>query len=200
MKKIAITGGIGSGKSFVCAYILSKGYPVFNSDHRAKELMISDKKLKDSIELLLGKESYLIDEHRAIQLNNEFIASKIFAQTELKIKLEQLVHPAVRNDFEHWALAQRSELVFQESALILATDYYQQFDAIVLISAPLEMRIERILQRDGLYRSSVLERIKAQPNFESLLGRVTHRIDNSEKLSLEDQVNALIVDLLQHSE
>ena len=91
-------------------------------------------------------------------------------------------------------------MVFQESALILATDYYQQFDAIVLISAPLEMRIERILQRDGLYRSSVLERIKAQPNFESLLGRVTHMIDNSEKLSLEDQVNALIVDLLQHSE
>lgn len=200
MKKIAITGGIGSGKSFVCDYILSKGYPVFNSDHRAKELMISDKKLKDSIELLLGKESYLIDEHRAIQLNNEFIASKIFALTELKLKLEQLVHPAVREDFEHWALAQRSELVFQESALILATDYYQHFDAIVLISAPLEMRIERILQRDGLDHSSVLERIKAQPDFESLLGRVTYMIDNSEKLSLKDQVDALIIDLLQHSE
>jgi dephospho-CoA kinase len=200
MKKIAITGGIGSGKSYVCDYILSKGYPVFNSDHRAKELMISDKNLKDSIELLLGKESYLIDERGEIQLHNAFIASKIFAQAELKIKVEQLVHPAVRKDFEHWALAQRSALVFQESSLILATDYYQYFDAIVLISAPLEMRIERILQRDGLDRSSVLDRIKAQPDFESLLGRVTHIIDNSEKLPIEDQVDALMVDLLQHSE
>jgi dephospho-CoA kinase len=200
MKKIAITGGIGSGKSYVCDYILSKGYPVFNSDHRAKELMVSDKKLKDSIESLLGIESYLIDEHRGLQLNNEFISSRIFTRSELKIQLEQLVHPAVRKDFEHWALAQKSNLVFQESALILATEYYQHFDAIVLISAPLEMRIERILQRDGLDRYSVLARINAQPDFESLLGRVTHLIDNSEKSSLEDQVDALISDLLDHSE
>ncbi|MDA0950138.1 MAG: dephospho-CoA kinase, partial [Bacteroidetes bacterium] len=177
-----------------------KGYPVFNSDHRAKELMVSDKKLKDSIESLLGIESYLIDEHRGLQLNNEFISSRIFTRSELKIQLEQLVHPAVRKDFEHWALAQKSNLVFQESALILATEYYQHFDAIVLISAPLEMRIERILKRDGLDRYSVLARINAQPDFESLLGRVTHLIDNSEKSSLEDQVDALISDLLDHSE
>ena len=82
----------------------------------------------------------------------------------------------------------------------LATEYYKNFDAIVLVSCPDELRISRVMQRDGVDRMTVISRMKAQPDFESLLDRVTHLIDNSGDQSLEDQVGALLVDLLGHSD
>lgn len=200
MKKIAITGGIGSGKSYVCAIIASKGFPVFNSDQWAKELMVSDAQLRRAIERLIGKEAYKLDRDQNIRLNQDFIASRIFGQAELKLQLEQLVHPVVRSAFEQWVKDQTTALVFQESALILATEYYKNFDAIVLVSCPDELRISRVMQRDGVDRMTVILRMKAQPDFESLLDRVTHLIDNSGDQSLEDQVEALLVDLLGHSD
>lgn len=200
MKKIAITGGIGSGKSYVCAIIASKGFPVFNSDQWAKDLMVSDAQLRRAIQQLIGEEAYQLDHDHNIRLNQAFVASRIFGQAELKLQLEQLVHPVVRSAFEQWVKDQNAALVFQESALILATEYYKNFDAIVLVSCPYELRISRVMQRDGVDRMTVISRMKAQPDFESLLDRVTHLIDNSGDQSLEDQVEALLVDLLGHSD
>lgn len=200
MKKIAITGGIGSGKSVVCHIIQSKGYPVFNSDKWAKELMVSDIPLKQAIEALLGKDAFHSPSKQPVQLNAAYIASKIFERAELKAQLEELVHPVVRLAFEDWAKNQNTVLVFQESALILATEYYKNFDAIVLVSSPEELRLQRVMKRDGIDRSAVIARMKSQPDFESLLHKVTHIIDNSDSLSLEDQVNALILDLLEASD
>ena len=200
MKKIAVTGGIGSGKSYVCDLIASKGFPVFNSDRWAKDLMVSDTQLRHAIEQLIGYEAYQLDQDHNIRINQAFIASRIFGQAALKLQLEQLVHPIVRMAFEQWVNEQTTELVFQESALILATEYYKNFDAIVLVSCSDELRISRVMQRDNVDRMTVISRMKAQPDFESLLVRVSHVIDNSGDQSLEDQVEALIVDLLGHSD
>ena len=200
MKKIAVTGGIGSGKSFVCDLIASKGFPVFNSDSWAKDLMVSDVQLKRAIEKLIGDEAYQLDQDHNIRINQAYIASRIFGQAALRLQLEQLVHPVVRIAFEQWVKEQTTALVFQESALILSTEYYKNFDAIVLVSCSDELRISRVIQRDNVDRMTVISRMKAQPDFESLLDRVTHVIDNSGDQSLEDQVEALIVDLIGHSD
>ncbi|MGA0829122.1 MAG: dephospho-CoA kinase [Flavobacteriaceae bacterium] len=200
MKKIAVTGGIGSGKSYVCDLIASKGFPVFNSDRWAKDLMVSDAQLKRAIEQLIGDEAYQLDQDDNIRINQAYIASRIFGQAALRLQLEQLVHPVVRMAFEQWVKEQTTALVFQESALILSTEYYKNFDAIVLVSCSDELRISRVIQRDNVDRMTVISRMKAQPDFESLLDRVTHVIDNSGDQSLEDQVEALIVDLIGHSD
>ena len=200
MKKIAVTGGIGSGKSYVCDLIASKGFPVFNSDSWAKDLMVSDVQLKRAIEQLIGDEAYQLDQDHNIRINQAYIASRIFGQAALRLQLEQLVHPVVRMAFEQWVKEQTTALVFQESALILSTEYYKNFDAIVLVSCSDELRISRVIQRDNVDRMTVISRMKAQPDFESLLDRVTHVIDNSGDQSLEDQVEALIVDLIGHSD
>ncbi|MGA0154272.1 MAG: dephospho-CoA kinase [Flavobacteriaceae bacterium] len=200
MKKIAVTGGIGSGKSYVCDLIASKGFPVFNSDRWAKDLMVSDAQLKRAIEQLIGDEAYQLDQDHNIRINQAYIASRIFGQAALRLQLEQLVHPVVRMAFEQWVKEQTTALVFQESALILSTEYYKNFDAIVLVSCSDELQISRVIQRDNVDRMTVISRMKAQPDFESLLDRVTHVIDNSGDQSLEDQVEALIVDLIGHSD
>ena len=200
MKKIAVTGGIGSGKSYVCDLIASKGFPVFNSDSWAKDLMVSDVQLKRAIEQLIGDEAYQLDQDHNIRINQAYIASRIFGQAALRLQLEQLVHPVVRMAFEQWVKEQTTALVFQESALILSTEYYKNFDAIVLVSCSDELRISRVIQRDNVDRMTVISRMKAQPDFESLLDRVTHVIDNSGDQSLEDQVEALVVDLIGHSD
>ncbi len=200
MKKIAVTGGIGSGKSYVCDLIASKGFPVFNSDSWAKDLMVSDVQLKRAIEQLIGDEAYQLDQDHNIRINQAYIASRIFGQAALRLQLEQLVHPVVRMAFEQWVTEQTTALVFQESALILSTEYYKNFDAIVLVSCSDELRISRVIQRDNVDRMTVISRMKAQPDFESLLDRVTHVIHNSGDQSLEDQVEALIVDLIGHSD
>ncbi|MGA1773562.1 MAG: dephospho-CoA kinase [Flavobacteriaceae bacterium] len=200
MKKIAVTGGIGSGKSYVCDLIASKGFPVFNSDSWAKDLMVSDAQLKRAIEQLIGDEAYQLDQDHNIRINQAYIASRIFGQAALRLQLEQLVHPVVRMAFEQWVKEQTTALVFQESALILSTEYYKNFDAIVLVSCSDELQISRVIQRDNVDRMTVISRMKAQPDFESLLDRVTHVIDNSGDQSLEDQVEALIVDLIGHSD
>ncbi|MGA0030936.1 MAG: dephospho-CoA kinase [Flavobacteriaceae bacterium] len=200
MKKIAVTGGIGSGKSYVCDLIASKGFPVFNSDSWAKDLMVSDVQLKRAIEQLIGDEAYQLDQDHNIRINQAYIASRIFGQAALRLQLEQLVHPVVRMAFEQWVKEQTTALVFQESALILSTEYYKNFDAIVLGSCSDELQISRVIQRDNVDRMTVISRMKAQPDFESLLDRVTHVIDNSGDQSLEDQVEALIVDLIGHSD
>ena len=115
-KIICITGGIGSGKSTVCAMLESKGHPVYYSDERAKALMHTNATLVQGITALLGEQAYLQGE-----LNRAYVAEKIFGSSEHKEKLESIVHPAVREDFELWKLNSGSAVVFKESALVFET-------------------------------------------------------------------------------
>lgn len=197
MKKVAITGGIGSGKSRVCNLLQEKGYPVYPSDDKAKYLMVHDEGLRAELVALLGSEAYSFDgEGQAQDLNRGFISTAIFENPSLKTQLESLVHPVVREDFEKWSKEQSSSIVFHESALVLLTAYYTQFDAVVLVVAPESIRLERVIKRDGLSREAVLKRIQSQPIYEELAERATYLIDNSGAIALEDQVAALLEDLI----
>lgn len=197
MKKVAITGGIGSGKSRVCNLLQEKGYPVYPSDDKAKYLMVHDGGLRNELIALLGSEAYSFDEGgQALELNRGFVSNAIFENPSLKTQLESLVHPLVREDFEKWSKEQSSSLVFHESALVLFTAYYTQFDAVVLVVAPESIRLDRVMRRDGLSREAVLKRIQSQPIYEELEERATYLIDNSGSITLEDQVAALLEDLI----
>lgn len=154
---ICITGGIGSGKSTVCAILESKGHPVYYSDERAKALMHTNATLVQGITALLGEQAYLQGE-----LNRAYVAEKIFGSSALKEKLESLVHPAVREDFEHWKLNSGSAVVFKESALVFETGD-PTCEHVVSIIADEQVRIARVMARNTeMNESQIRERLANQ--------------------------------------
>jgi dephospho-CoA kinase len=168
--KIGITGGIGTGKSTVSKILIALGYPVYFSDDRAKWLMENNQQLVAELTRLIGDETYI-----AGKLNRSFIAEKLFSNSQLKEKINELVHPVVRNDFNDWADSQQAPLLFQESALLVETGAYQLFDALIVVTAPLEQRIKRIQKRDGI-------------SINEINMRLTNQLAESEKIAIADYV------------
>ena len=157
MRIVGLTGGIGSGKSTVSKMFMELGVPVYDSDKQAKDLMVHSETLKASIVKLLGKDAYKDGE-----LNRGYIAKQVFENSELLKKLSKIVHPAVREHFLNWTTKQESDYVIQESALIFENGYQDFYDAIILITAPLETRVQRVVQRDGSEAKDVMNRVKNQ--------------------------------------
>ncbi len=157
MKKIGITGGIGAGKSHVAKIIQAMGYPVYNSDEKAKELTAINSDIKKGLIDLFGDSIY-----EKGKLNKTALAKIIFSNESNREKVNSLIHPIVRADFDQWATEQRSELVFNESALLFETDSYKNFAEIILVHAPKDIRIERIMKRDKCTRDEVIKRMNAQ--------------------------------------
>ena len=191
MKRIGLTGGIGSGKSFIAQIIEHMGYPVYYSDARAKELTKSNPTIKMGLISLFGEEVY-----EGNQLNAELIASKIFNDDELRTKVNELIHPIVRADFENWALNQNSALVFNEAAILFETGSYRNFDATVLVCAPTELKIERVMKRENCSREAVLERMNKQWPDEEKLKLADYSILNDDETPVLIQLEAVINELL----
>lgn len=182
--RVGITGGIGSGKSIVSKALAVMGYPVYNSDERAKELMQEDTALINKIKDLFGSDIY-----SGNVLNRQRVASLIFNDPVKRQALNAVVHPAVRADFVRWTDEQKSPLVFQESALLFETGSYQLFDHTILVTAPEEIRINRVLSRDSTDREAVVARMKNQlPDSEKipLAGTV---IVNDDRQAILPQLN-----------
>lgn len=156
-KTIGITGGIGSGKSLVAKVLQLMGYTVYSSDQRAKEIMQEDQELIAGLKELFGEEAYL-----DANLNRPYIAAQIFKDSSKRTAMNNLVHPAVRKDFQNWVNCQKSDLLFQESALLFETGNYRSFDAVILVSAPEKVRMERVKERDQLTDEQVQSRFNAQ--------------------------------------
>ena len=133
------------------------GYPVYSSDQRAKEIMQEDQELMAGLKELFGEEAYL-----NANLNRPYIAAQIFKDSSKRTAMNNLVHPAVRKDFQNWVNRQKSSLLFQESALLFETGNYRSFDAVILVSAPEKIRMERVKERDQLTDEQVQSRFNAQ--------------------------------------
>jgi len=188
MKRIGITGGIGAGKSLVAEIIKAMGYPVYNSDERAKELTESKTKIKAGLIHLFGEEIYQND-----KLNKFALAQAIFSDESLREKVNALIHPIVREDFNLWALAQNNSLVFNESAILFETGSFKNFDAIILVYAPTELRIKRIMKRDNCSENEVLKRMNAQFSDEEKYQLTEFRVLNDEQTPLLVQVEQIIL-------
>lgn len=157
MKIVGLTGGIGSGKSTAARMFADLGVPVYNSDLEAKQLMHTSIKVKEQIINLLGKDTYVNN-----VLNREYIAQKVFADASLLKQLNNIVHPAVRKHFLEWTKKQKAPYVIQESAIIFENENQDFYDYIILVTAPLEVKIDRILKRDNTTREKILSRMDNQ--------------------------------------
>ena len=188
MKRIGITGGIGAGKSLIAEIIKAMGYPVYNSDERAKELTEQDPKIKEGLIHLFGEEIYQND-----TLNKFALAQAIFSDESLREKVNALIHPIVREDFNLWALAQNNSLVFNESAILFETGSYKNFDAIILVYAPTELRIKRIMKRDNCSENEVLKRMNSQFSDEEKYQLTEFRVLNDEQTPILEQVEQIIL-------
>ena len=191
MKRIGITGGIGAGKSLVAEIIKAMGYPVYNSDERAKELTDSNPKIKEGLIHLFGIEIYQND-----TLNKFALAQAIFSDESLREKVNALIHPIVREDFNLWALAQNNSLVFNESAILFETGSFKNFDAIILVYASKELRIKRIMKRDNCSENEVLKRMNSQFSDEEKYQLTEFRVLNDEQTPLLEQVEQIILSFL----
>ena len=157
-KIIGITGGIGSGKSTVSKFIEELGFPVYDSDFWAKELVNIDENLKSRIIELLGEESY--DENG--KYKRKFVAEKVFDHQELLLQLNQIIHPAVKIHFENWVNAQNAEFVFKETALLFELKLNESCYQSILVTADENIRIKRVMDRDGRTYREVKEIIDKQ--------------------------------------
>lgn len=188
--KVGITGGIGTGKSTVAKILVALGYPVYFSDDRAKWLMENNQQLVTELTYLLGELTYVSE-----KLNRAYIAEKLFSTPALKEKINALVHPVVRADFKLWVENQTQSIVFQESALLVETGAVQLFDALIVVTAPLEDRVKRIQKRDGLNTSEIERRFANQFSDEEKIKVADFVLINDERSPLLNQVLAVLKQL-----
>ena len=156
--KIGITGGIGVGKSVVTRIFKVLGIPTYDADKEAKDIMVKNDAVRNSLISTFGSETYLEDG----SLNREWLSSRVFSNSEELKKLNAIVHPAVIRDGEDWAAAQTSIYSVKEAALLFESGSYKSLDFNILVSSPLEVRIERVMERDRVDREEVLRRIGKQ--------------------------------------
>ena len=152
MKTIGLTGGIGSGKSVILKVFASLGVPCYQSDTRAKKLMQEDEELVGNIKEMFGDDIY-----NGQELNRSQLAELVFSDKKKLEGLNALVHPAVKKDFNFFFKQQKAPYIIKEAAILFETGIYKNCDLVILICAPKEDRIVRVMHRDGLNRSEVLK-------------------------------------------
>jgi len=188
MKIVGITGGIGSGKSFVCTILEKMGYSVYYSDDRAKFLIDSDPRIHKELNLMIGEKAYSED-----GLNRELVSNKLFNDPELRQKINKLIHPIVREDFDQWKRSFKDEkFIFNEAAILFETGAYLNYDAVILVHAPLELKMKRIKKRDGSSEEEVLKKMKSQWSDEQKMKLTPYRILNDGNNPLTDTISALL--------
>ena len=192
-KIIGITGGIGSGKSTVSKFIEELGFPVYDSDFWAKELVNIDENLKSRIIELLGEESY--DENG--KYNRKFVAEKVFDHQELLLQLNQIIHPAVKINFENWVNAQTAEFVFKETALLFELKLNESCYQSILVTADENIRIKRVMDRDGRTYREVKEIIDKQMPEVDKVKLADFVIQNNTDLESLKEFTQQVIDELQ---
>lgn len=190
-KKIGITGGIGAGKSTVTKILQAMEYPVFYSDEVAKQILNCDLDVRSELTNLFG-----ISLYDDMGINRKKLAEIIFNDSTAREKVNQLIHPRVRNAFDLFVHECDAELIFNEAAILFETGSYKQFDATILIVAPLDMRVNRIMKRDGSTAREITARINAQWSDEEKLKLADFSILNDERKPLISQVEDLIPKLI----
>lgn len=177
-KIIGLTGGIGSGKTTIAKYFQSFGIPVYIADDEARKIMQSSE-IIDAVKNAFGEEIF----ENGI-LNREKLAKIVFNEPEKLEKLNNIVHPAVKKHFEHWLMENKKvPYVVYEAAILFESERYKDCDLIITVTAPVDIRIQRVIKRDKTTRELVLKRIGAQWTDEKRISKSDYVIEN---ISLEN--------------
>lgn len=191
MIKVGLTGTIGSGKSIVALIFGKLGVPVYNADQHAREIL-----LKESVKTKLLKMfgTSIFDENQEVQ--RALLAEKVFNNPADLEALNNLIHPLVKADYEEW-LANRgtSPLIIHEAAIMYETGFDRYFDKVIVVDAPLEVCISRVMKRDKVSRAKVLDRMRHQWDRQKKMARADYIIVNDGEIMVLPQVLALYAKL-----
>lgn len=186
-KLIGLTGGIGSGKTTVAKMFAAKGIPVYIADEEAKKLM-NTSEIIQAIENEFGKE--VINNGK---INRTLLAEKVFNNKEKLNALNQIVHPAVKEDFKRWLQKNRDfPYVMKETAILFETGGNKDCDLVITVTAPLSERISRIITRDNTNEQSIKDRIKNQLDDDFKIKHSDYVIQNITLESTENQVDEIV--------
>lgn len=184
-----ITGGIGSGKTTAAKFFEELGVPVYNSDTRAKLIQNENSEVKVKIIKAFGDEAY-----NQSGLNRVYIAKQVFNNNEKLKQLNQIVHPAVFNDFEEWKKQQTSKIIMKEAAILIESGSYKDCDVVISVLMDKEKRIQRIMARDGFTEEQVMARINNQISDEERIQKSDFIIDNNGDLThLKNEVEKTFI-------
>ncbi|WP_191860012.1 dephospho-CoA kinase [Hanstruepera ponticola] len=195
MKIVGLTGGIGSGKTTVAKVFNELGIAVYISDFEAKALMNRSKVIKRKLIVLFGEEAYLNN-----TLNRPFIANKIFNNKSLLDKMNAIVHPKVGQHFNKWVKKQSGSYVLKESAILFESGGDAYCDFTILVTAPEDIRIQRIIKRDNTSKEKVKAIIENQLSDAVKRDKVDFIIENTSLNNMKEQVHQVHRELLKNIE
>ena len=189
--KIGITGGIGSGKSYVCRLLQQRGYEVYDCDSAAKRLIRTSPEIRQELTALIGPDAYLEESgKRKVEgeyiLNKKAVAEFLLASEENAHAIDRIVHPAVFRDFLE------SGMQWMESAIIFESGIYRLVDCVIVVTAPEEVRIQRVMRRDGISREKVLEWMGRQLPQDVVRENADYEIVNDGVADLDRQLDSLL--------
>ena len=191
MTKLAITGSIGSGKSVVSRMMSILGVPVYDCDSNAKRLMLEDEFIVSELKRMFGEDCYEADG----KLNRSYLASCIFTDKQNIKRVNALVHPVVKQDFELWAKRQKTNLVAVETALLYESGIVESVDKVLVVWADKETVIKRTIGRSGMTRGQVESRLNNQMSVDDLLFLSDYSLYNDGEIPILSQVVSLVEQL-----
>jgi dephospho-CoA kinase len=194
MLKVAITGGIGSGKSLVCQVFKTLGIPIFDADAVSNQLVEHDAALKTAIIELFGKEAYKNNIY-----NRKYIASIVFSQAEMLQALNALVHPKAIEAAKQWFEKQQSPYAIKEAAILFESNSEKDIDIIIGVTAPEQVRIERVMQRTGYSKEEVIKRMQQQMPDEEKMAKCNYVIQNNDTDAILPQILQIHQQLINKS-
>ena len=158
MIKVGVTGGIGSGKSIICRYFKLIGIPVFEADLEAKQIINNSAIVRSQMIIHFGKDIYLPNQ----VINRKKLADTIFKSPSSLKKVNSIIHPQVKKKFNEWTEEQKTDYVVHEAAILFESGFYKMMDFMILVTAPVELRIKRVIERDNVSKENVIARMKQQ--------------------------------------
>lgn len=184
---LGITGGIGSGKSYLCHLLTEEyGIPVYDCDTEAKRLNEESPTIRHALTELIGNEVYDEEGH----LQRPVLAGYLFQSEKHQQEINAIIHPVVRQDFEEWCSMQKSTLVAMESAILFESGFHNLVDEIITVMAPHALRVERAMKRDGSTQEQVEQRIRLQLSDEERI-RHSHHVIINDGRDLSPQIEAI---------
>ncbi len=184
--KIGVTGGIGTGKTTVCAIFKKIGIPIFNADDQSKILLKKNENVINKIIKVFGDN--ILDKKK---IDTKKLGRIVFTNKKKLIELNNILHPLVIEKFDNWLLEQDSKYVVKESALLFESNTHKNLDKIILIQSPLTLRIKRVCSRDNRTKNEVSKIIKNQLKQSEYIKLVNYVITNDEKTLITPQVMAI---------
>ena len=192
MITVGLTGGIGSGKSTIAKMFEELGVAVYYADDEAKRLMNSSQQIREKLIKEFGKESY-----KNGNLNRAFLAEIIFNDKEKLLKINSIVHPEVDKHFKNWVKDQNGDFVIQENAILFENNKQNDFDYIITVTAPKDLRIERIIKRDSIDKNQIISRMNNQLDDAKKIGSANFVINNIDLDKSRVQVKKIFHELIK---